>query len=345
MQIKHTELKRFHLQGKLGEGADSEAFAANDTKTGLPVVIKRPHPTLIMRAQHSTVERRIASVIDLRERLGNTLPHVAKVVAYAQPTSLDDFFGDALGEKYSVVVEERALGIPLVGSAIDGIKRHPIGAPQNLFAIHPIVGHSVRERFSIVRDLLEVADAFIAEGALILDMRPQNIYFEPATSGITVIDIGGVTELRPARGRKPPLDLHDFYLELFKWYVPLSDPPLDTNAYRQPVGMESVPMFNQNLDSMIRQHSEAPDEPWHSEAIAILLKIKARGYPCINAFRRDFEPYLLLLEERYECLSTSKDTRSTWRDALRMLTKDYWQKFLFEPGSLKAFDSQQEPHT
>ena len=220
-----AELQRFQLHEKLGEGADSEVFGATDTETGLPVVIKRPHPMLIMRAQHGAVEQRMAKAIDLRERLGDKLPHVAKMLAYGRLAAHGDFFGDNMAEAYSVVVEERARGVPLVGSAIDGIKRHPIGAPQNLFAVHPVIVHRERGRFSIVREVLEVAEAIHGAGSLILDMRPQNIYFDPAKAAITVIDIGGVTEERSASGRQPPLDLHDFYLELFKWYMPLSHPP------------------------------------------------------------------------------------------------------------------------
>ena len=173
-------LDTFQLHERLGEGADSEAFAATDTRTGAPVVVKRPHPMLIARGQHDAVERRMAKVIALRERLGDALPHVAKMIAYTQRANHDAYFGDALGEPYTVVVEERALGVPLVGSAIDGIKRHPIGAPQNLFAVHPVIAHERRGRFSIVRDIMEVAGAFSDAGALILDMRPQNIYFAPS---------------------------------------------------------------------------------------------------------------------------------------------------------------------
>ena len=255
MKITPSELERFRLEGKLGEGADSEVFAATDTETGLPVVVKRPHPTLIARGQHRSVEQRISNVIELRQRIGKDLPHVTKTVGYSEPSIHDAYFGDDLDEEYRIIVEERAAGVPLVASAIDGIKRHPIGAPQNLFAIHQVVPHSKRGRFGIVRDLLEVAEVFNAAGALILDMRPQNVYFEPESGNIAVIDIGGVTQELPGSGGRQPVDLHDFYLELFKWYVPIADPPADIEGYQHPIGMETVPMFNQNLDSMIRQHS------------------------------------------------------------------------------------------
>ena len=337
MQIAPEELSRFQVESRLGEGADSEVFAATDTGTGQPVVVKRPHPTLIARGQHRAVERRIAKVIALREQFVDILPHVAKMLAYTEPHSHDHFFGDTFVEEYTVTVEERALGIPLVGSAMDGIKRYPIGAPQNLFALHPVVPHPRRGRFSIVRDILEVAAAFDNAGALILDMRPQNIYFDPASAAITVIDMGGITEAAASSSSRTPLDLHDFYLEIFKWYIPHSAPPPDPDGYRQPIGMETVPMFIQNLDSMIRRHSEVPEEPWHSAAIDILRRIRARDYPCINAFRNDFEPYLLLLNKHYECISTSEQVARAWHDGLNMLATDYWRKFLFDPVDLEAY--------
>ena len=268
-----------------------------------------------------------------------TCPTSPKCSPYIKPHSHDHYFGDTLGEEYTVTVEERAAGIPLVGSAMDGIKRHPIGAPQSLFAIHPVVPHFKRARFSIVRDILDVAVAFDNAGSLILDMRPQNIYLDPASAAITVIDIGGVTESSAPNRSRMPLDLHDFYLELFKWYIPHSAPPSEPGGYRQPIGMETVPMFNQNLDSMIRRHSEAPEEAWHSAAIDILRRIKARGYPCISTFRNDFEPYLLLLSERYECISTSGPHRQAWLDALSTLATKYWRKFLFDPVGLEAYKS------
>ena len=337
MQTSSQELKRFQLEGRLGEGADSEVFAATDIETGQPVVVKRPHPMLIARAQHGAVERRMAKVIALRERMGDNLPHVAKLLAYTESHSHDRYFGDTLGEPYTVTVEERAVGTPLVGSAIDGIKRHPIGLPQNLFAIHPVVPHPRCGRFSIVRDILEVATAFDDGGALILDMRPQNIYFDPASAAITVIDIGGITEATASGGNRTPLDLHDFYLELFKWYIPHSLPPAEPDEYRHPMGMETIPMFRQNLDSMIRQHESVAGEAWRSATLDILRKVKNRAYPSIQAFKSDFEPYLSLLEEKYESLSQCEAVTQSWTDALHLLTADYWRKFLFDPVGLEAY--------
>ena len=332
-----ADLYQFKLDGKIGEGADSEVFAATDSATGDAVVVKRPHPMLIARGQHSAVERRMSSAIALRERLGDTLPCVAKMIGYSQPTCHDEYFGDTLGEPYSVVVEERARGIPLVASAMDGIKRHPIGLPQNLFTIHPVMPHLERARFSILRDLLEVGRAFDDAGALILDMRPQNIYFHPGDATLTVIDIGGVTEPQAASSRRPPLDLHNFYLELFKWYIPHTTPPLQATGYAQPIGMETIPMFNQNLDTMIRQNTEAPGGDWHDAIIDILHKVKARLYAGLDAFAADFEALLDLLNARYECLSNCEGIRRAWQEAAELLTANYWRKYQFDADSLVAY--------
>ncbi len=332
-----TELQRFRLEGKLGEGADSEVFAATNTNTGTSVVVKRPHPALIARAQHNAVERRIAKAISLRGRLGNKLPHLTTMLGYTQPTTHDEYFGDTLGEQYTVVVEERAPGIPLVGSAVDGIKRHPIGIPQNLFAVHPVVLHPRRGRFSVARDVLEVTEAFHTIGMLILDLRPQNIYFAPANAKITVIDIGGVAQERPADRREPPLDLHDFYLELFKWYIPHSHPPTDSTEYYRSFDIGSVPSFDRNLDALIRRHTENPSEPCGASALDILQKIKARAYATIQTFKQDFEPYLRLLEDQYAALSDHTPTTQAWQVAKAQLTNPYWRKFQFHPDDLNPY--------
>ena len=336
-RIRPAGLYRFRLEGAIGEGADSEVFAATDTHTGQPVVVKRPHPALTARGHHADVERRTAKVITLRERLGDGLPHLAPLIAYTPPASHDAYFGDALGAEYGVVVEERAKGLPLVGSAIDGIKRKPIGAPQNLFALHPVARHSNSERFGIARAVLEIAEAFHKAGALLLDMRPQNIYYDPADAAITLIDTGGIAEERAADRRRAALDLHDFYLELWKWFIPVGEPPADAARYAQPQGMESTPMFRQNLDAMIRQRQRAQaDEHSQAAALKILHKISARAYLDINAFRADLDGYLTALADKYARLPPDGPEAQAWRDAMRLLTDAHWRKFRFHPDSLAA---------
>lgn len=339
MQIEPTDMKRFRLEGKLGEGADSEAFAATDALTGRAVVVKRPHLALIARGHHAAVERRMARVIALRERHGDALPHVARMIAHTAPANHAAYFGDAQGAAYTVMVEERAKGLPLVGSAIDGIKRKPIGVPQNLFAVHPVFPHRRRGRFAIARGILEVAEAFHNAGALLLDMRPQNIYFDPSDARIAVIDIGGITQARAADSRDAPLDLHDFYLELVEWYLPPSDPPTAAAEYAAPYEMVSTPMFKQSIDALIRRRMQAVPDESQAAALDILRRISARAYPDIDAFRIDLEAYLSILDRRYARLSQCQPVAQAWLSAKRMLTDAYWRKFRFYPQSLAAYDS------
>ena len=44
-------------------------------------------------------------------------------------------------------------------------------------------------------------------------------------------------------------------------------------------------MFNQNLDTMIRQHLDAPGGDWHDATIDILHKVKARVLSRIRRVR------------------------------------------------------------
>ena len=96
-------------------------------------------------------------------------------------------------------------------------------------------------------------------------------------------------------------------------------------------------MFNQNLDALIRRNSEVGDEPSRSAAVGVLNKVRARAYPDIQAFRQDFEAYLMLLEDEYALLSECDGRRQAWAEALHMLTGDYWRKFRFDPGGLAAY--------
>ena len=96
-------------------------------------------------------------------------------------------------------------------------------------------------------------------------------------------------------------------------------------------------MFNQNLDAMIRQHEAAAKEEWRAATLDILHKVKARAYPDIQAFKRDFEPYLSLLGERYGHLSECEPVRRAWTGALQLLTDGYWRKFRFRPDDLSSY--------
>ena len=333
VRIDSTEIKRFVLDGPIGEGADCQVFAATDLEDGCRVVVKRPHPTLIARDQHSDVERRLLRSISLEQGLGRASRHLAGVVAHSTVEPETGYFGDSHDRPYLVVVERRATGVPLVGSATDGIRRMPIGLPQQLFALHPVRRHPARPRFSVAMDLLEVGEAFLERGFVLLDARPQNVFFEPKNATITLIDTGGVTEAREATRRRPALDAHDFYAELFKWYVPLGDPPSDTDGYAAPHGMDSVPRFEQDLAAFKRAYEAMAPQPISELGAAIVQRVRERGYSRTADFRADFERLVALYDERYESLANDGAIEAVWAEASRMLDLPYWRKFLFDSAA------------
>ena len=336
MQISSKDLHRFRLDGPLGEGADLEVFAATDTQTGSAVVIKRPHPTLLERGQQRTVERRTAEAIAIKMRLGEVLRHVAPMLAYTEQESHADYFGDGIDEPYTVVVDARAVGIPLVGSALDGIKRQPIGLPQNLFALHPVNAHPAKRAFSIAGEVLGVAEAFFTQDVVLLDLRPQNVYFDPAKAEITVIDVGNIVQPREATGRHAALDMHDFYLELLKWYVPSAPVPQDAKAYTEPHGMDAVSQFNSDLDALARSFGSKFSDAESGGAMSMLEKIRSRSYQGTSDFRRDLEELMKGLSDEYEKHAVTP-LIGVWRDAASMMSKPHWSKFMFSPEDMSPY--------
>ena len=330
MEMEPSGLSRFRLAGPLGEGADCQVFAALDLEDGAPVVVKRPHPMLIAHGQHADAQRRLSRSLELQRGMGSALSRLAAAIAYATAEPGFAYFGDTHEHPYLVVVEERARGLPLVGSATDGIKRNPIGLPQMLFALHPVARHPARPRFSVARDVLEVGCAFLEQGIVLLDARPQNVFFDPKSTGITLIDTGGATKARQATRRRPALDAHDFYLELFKWYLPMDDPPSAPDGYVAPHGMDSVPRFEQDLAAFRRAYEDMPWRTIGETGAALVERVRERGYPSPSEFREHFLQLVGLYEERYEILARDQTSVTVWIEARRLLDLPYWRRFLFD---------------
>lgn len=333
MELEVSGLSRFRLFGPIGEGADCQAFAATDLEDGSPIVIKRPHPTLIARGQHADAERRLLRSVSFQQVLGSASKHLAGVVAHCAVEPGTDYFGDSHDRPYMIVAERRAAGVPLVGSATDGIRRMPIGLPQQLFALHPVRGHPDRPRFCVALDVLEVAEAFLGQGLVLLDARPQNVFFDPKSATITLIDTGGATETKEATRRRPALDAHDFYVELLKWYVPLGGLPADTDGYAASHGMDSVPRFEQDLAAFKRAYESIPWGDIGEQGAAIIARVREREYSYPPDFRADFERLVGLYEERYEALAGDAASAAVWTEANRMFDLPYWRKFLFDPAA------------
>lgn len=330
MKIDSSGLHQLKIQGLLGEGADFQVFAATDEQSNTSVVIKRPHPALISRDQHKHVERKAFEALRMRLDHAENLPHLAQLIAYTDSISHGDYFGDDLSQAYSVTVESRAKGVPLVGSTIDGIRRQPIGLPQNLFALHPLMPHPLRGRFSVQRDVLDLVEAFYSTGMLLLDLIPQNVFFDPASGATTVIDVGNLSVGREASARHAPIDIHDVYLELFKWYLSPDGPPTDADMLTKPFGLDSVPIFANGIKRLIDEYSRCEFEEVGRIALDILNRVQKRDLSNITEFRKLFESLLKALESVYVDHNSSGLLESAWQDSFGLFSLPHWNKFLFD---------------
>ena len=343
LKMELVQLERYELEGFLGSGADYEAQAATDRSTGKRVVLKRPNPDYVTRDLHHGVERLSEELISIHDSMGQSLPHLARLEGYTEIAQHDDYFGDSLNNSYRVLIQERARGIPLVSALRDKFKGHPIGLGQNLFALHPLVPHLGRGHFAVHRQLIEVEEACYKAGHLLLDMRPENIYFEPREGRITIIDIGAIPTRGPtAQGKigtgNQRLDIHDFLLEVFTFYATADGPPAHVKGYGGPIGMTAVPHFDRQVESLVRSFSGVKHMRLREAAITTLQKIRDRSYGSLDDFQVDFEEYLALLAERNKELPDLPELAGVWGEATKMLSDNYWGKFLFDPlGDLAAY--------
>ena len=339
--MEQVELTRYEDTGKLGSGADYEVRSANDRETGLQVVLKRPMPQMITRQMHWSTEARTDRVLQVHQAMNQRLPGLVPVLGYTERANHDEFFGDALGQEYRVTVEERASGIPLfVGDPRARITGVPVGAAQNLFALFALVSGVYDSAHPIHRQLLDVQESFLELGYILLDLGPQNIFFQPGNGRITVIDCGAMVDknsVPDARGR-PPKDIHDFYLEILKFYTTPSLPPTEADGYRDGYGLRPVVRFQEELDEMARNYDspgelESVNGPWRDSALSLIDNVRQRAYTSLDGFHRDLMEHLDAVAERNSKLAEIEQSRQAWNKALGWLREDYWRRFLFDPDT------------
>ena len=341
--MEQVDLNRYELGGALGSGADYEVRAAVDRKTGRQVVLKRPQPQMVRRQLHAGIEKRTERSLRAHREVGHSIPLVVPVLGYTERTLHDEYFGESLGQEYRVTVEERALGIPLVGDPMARITGVPVGVGQNLFALFPLAAPDRQPSFPIQRKLLDVEEGFYQAGYILLDLRPQNIFYQPESRRITVVDCGALIEIgeEPASHGNVPgslaADIHDFYLEMLKFYTTSQPPPAEAKGYREPHGLRPVVRFEEELDQMSRDFGATPG-PLRDAALPMIEKVRGRSYADFAGFRRDLTTYLEILEERYRGLPNLEQARQVWAEALGWLRGEYWRRYLFQPETeLSAF--------
>ena len=254
------QLDNYELTGLLGSGADYEVRSAVQRDTGMEVVVKRPVPQMISRRMHGSVEERTERTIQAYDDIANSISQVCPMLGHTERADHDAFFGDDLGEDYRVTVSRRAGGIPLVGDVRARILRVPIGLGQNLFCLFPFCFAESNDPFPMQRQLLEAEERFFRAGYVLLDMGPQNIFFQPSDARINIIDPGAL--LAGDMNRTPvgrvPQHIHDFYLEALKFYTTFQPPPTEVAGYRDPFNMRPVVNFEQELLEMARGLSNEP---------------------------------------------------------------------------------------
>jgi hypothetical protein len=327
------DLERFSLGGPLGIGANYEVYAAVDRETGKVVVLKRPWAQTIRVGQSRHVDEQSARVIELHRVLAGVVPHIAPLVGYTERVSHDRFFGDALPQEYHVLVEERARGLPLVADIKDKFRGVPIGLAQNLFALHPLVQGAFEGRPSIFEQILDVEEAFARVDYLIMDLRPQNVFFDPKLGEITIIDIGTCVDLRTAAGPRPAPDVHDCLAELCKFYLEPQSPPTHPKGYRDPYGMGPALGFSRELDRMIQACAGLASGPLRDLSVDMLQRLKRRDYGGVTLFRHDLQQYFILVDERNRNLHDFPDLVGVWHQGMELLREQYWRKFRFDPDA------------
>ncbi|MSQ06380.1 MAG: hypothetical protein EXR54_02075 [Dehalococcoidia bacterium] len=328
-----VELERYEAGGILGAGADYEVRAALDRDTGRQVVLKRPKPQMVRRGLHQATEGRTDRTLQIRQDLGPAVTGVSAILGYTQRQNHDAYFGEDWGQEYRVLVEERVRGIPLVGDPMARITGVPVGAAQNLFALFPLTHPVGGSPFAIQEQLLDLEEGFFRAGYILLDLRPQNIFYQPDAGRLTVIDCGDlVTVSAPTDSRGRKRDIHDFFLEILKFYTTPQSPPTQSSGYREAYGLRPVVRFEEELDQMARGYGNVPD-PARNAALYLVAKVRDRGYSTVAEFRQDLTVYLEAVRIRNRKLTNLAAAWQAWSEALAWLRGEHWRRYLFDPES------------
>jgi hypothetical protein len=210
----------------------------------------------------------------------------------------------------------------------------PIGVPQNLFALFPLTQADSKSPFTIHQQLLDLEEQFYRSGYVLLDLRPQNVFFQPSSGTITVIDCGAlvVNSIAGASAGRLPRqkDIHDFYLEMLKFYTTPQEPPVQARGYHDPYGRPIV-RFEQDLVEMTQNFGRVAVPAVREAALSIIGKVRQRAYTSFADFRRDLTGYLDAVALRNQNLPDLAQAQQAWGEALGLLRGDYWRRFLFDP--------------
>ena len=326
-----VSLDRFELVGPLGSGADYDVRAAIDRETGQAVVLKRPSPQAVRRQLHGPIEERTTRMLEAYNTAGRFCDLAPRVIGVTEAAVHDTYFGDDAAQPYRVRVEERAAGIPLVGDPRSRILRVPIGLGQNLFALHPLAQPPGAAPWPIQSQLLAAQQVFQQAGYALLDLGPHNLFYSPGSGKVSLIDASALVGHGVARafGNGEPQDVHDFYLEVMKFYVAPDSPPTDPAGHYDPYNQRPIISLAQECDDLARAFTGAGDD-LREAALACLGKIRQRGYAAVADFDRDLQECLRLITIRNDAMANRDAARAAWQTALDRLREDHWARFQFD---------------
>ena len=328
--VEKVDLQRYEITGRLGSGADYDVRAAVDRETGAEVALKRPVPQAVSRKQHAAIEARTERLLMAYDRAGDGGGLLTPILGYTDAVIHDGFFGEDLGEPYTVFVQGRAPGIPLLGDMMSRFTGVPIGAGQNLFAMFPLVQARGASPFPIHEQLLDLEQSYLRAGFILMDLRPQNVFFQPGSGRLQVIDSGALAGVDdPAPRGRPPLDVNDACLELLKFYTTPEEPPQGPAGYRDARGVRPIVNIQQELDELKRALMGAGDDV-AATGNEILEQIGARAYSDYGQFRADLTAFLNAISERNRGLADFETACTAWREALDWLRSDYWTRYRFD---------------
>ena len=129
---------------------------------------------------------------------------------------------------------------------------------------------------------------------------------------------------------RPP-DIHDFYLEMLKFYTTPQLPPGQASGYREPYGVRPVVNFERELDQMAQQFRAAANASVQEAALTTIAQVRQRAYAAFQDFRRDLTAYLEAVHSTHQTLPNLTEVRQAWIEALHWLRAEYWQRYRFSP--------------
>ena len=332
--METVTLDRFELVGSLGSGADYDVRAAVDRETGRQVVLKRPSPQAVRRQMHGPIEDRTTRTLDAYDKAGQHCDVVPRVLGVTEAILHDEYFGDDAGQPYRVRVEERALGIPLVGDPRSRILRVPIGLGQNLFALHPLALPAGVASWPVQNQLLAAQEIYEAAGYTLLDLGPHNVFYSPGSGRISLVDASALVGhgVETSQSNRGPQDRNDFFLEILKFYVAPGLPPADSSGHFDPYNQRPVISVEQECDDLNRAFAQAPED-LRQATDRCLQRIRVRGYDSVAQFAPDLQECLAQITIRMDRMPERDDAAAAWNVALQRLTEPHWTRYLFDADS------------